>query len=126
MLRPGESVEVAAGSERRRYPGLGYCGATLDTRVQQRPQLECYIHEQQPAILVAQPIGAPGDGQIVAAPDYRPGFLRSLRDHDYAATLPQGAERIRLTSFDDVAHVSRRVEVDGVLGGSATACPPPA
>lgn len=103
-------------------PDVGYCGAEANTRAR-RVLLNRFINQMQPALVVAAMAGAPGDGTPAGQPDYRPALLGFMTEGEHTAALPFGSERIQVTTFTARAHLNRRVEATGILGGAN--CPPP-
>lgn len=122
LLRPQATFEVTADGTLRAVPGVGYCGAEANTRAR-RVLLNCLISQMQPALVVAAMAGAPGDDTPAGQPDYRPALLGFMTEGEHTAALPFGSERIQVATFTARAHLDRRVEATGILGGAN--CAPP-
>ena len=114
LLRPTKSFEFAADGSRTSVPGVGYCGTTADPRFL---LVSCFVNRMQPALLVSQVVGAPGEPEPLDPPDFRPGILSFLGNADHTGTAPIGTERIHVTTFDDAAHFDRSITAVGLLNG---------
>lgn len=128
LLAPAATAEFAADGRRAFYPGIGYCGATLD-RFTGLVHVDCFKAGVRPAQLVANLDGAPDiESKASGRPDFTPAALDFWGGRRYRMQLrTQGgnAPRVKLTAFEARAHFNRQIVVPGVLGGSVSACPAP-
>jgi hypothetical protein len=129
LLQPRAAAELDVDGVRRHIPGIGYCDAEFDA-AHSVIKVNCFKQGEQSAQLTANLLSGAADTEIASNfPDYTPAALELLggRHHNMTLTdVPRvDAARVRLTSYEARAHFERDVVMEGVLGASATACPPP-
>lgn len=129
LLSPSTSTEIPVDGSRRYLAGFGYCGAEFD-RAQHTILVDCFKRGSQPAQLTAKLSAAATYSEVVSDyPDYTPAAFEVLGGKRHIMVLhdvpTEQATRVTLTSYEAQAHFVRSVNVDGVLGASAAACPAP-
>jgi hypothetical protein len=129
LLRPVQSTEIEVGAPRGYLDDFGYCGARFD-RATSTIEVDCYERSARPAQFTANLAGASADLERAGgSPDFTPAAFELFTGRRQIVTLrnvPEDrAARVTLTNYEAVAHFDRSVVIDGVLGGSAAACPLP-
>jgi hypothetical protein len=129
LLKPAQTVELIVGAPRRFVEHFGHCGAQFD-RATSAIKVECYKRGARAAQLTANLAGASGDTETASgSPDYTPTVFELFggrRQIIVLRNVPEDrAARVTLTTYEAAAHFTRVVKFDGVLGGSAAACPLP-
>ena len=127
-LLEASPVELAADGKRRHLPGLGYCGATYDP-ADSTIAIDCFKRGAQPALITADIPRAPLRTAETQFVNYEPAWLQTLTGERYKLrlTVPAGVDRtkVKLTSYAARSHFDRRLQVEGVLGGTLAECPLP-
>lgn len=123
------TAELVADGDRRRVPGLGYCGANYDP-ADSTLAIDCFKRGAQPAWITARIPGAPLRTAGTPIVSYEPAWLEVLtgRRYQLALQVPAGVDhsKVELTAYEGRSHFERRVERAGVLGGPLADCPLPA
>jgi hypothetical protein len=128
LLAPKATAEFPANGKRGYYPGLGYCGATVNS-ADAVVSVDCMKPGAQPGQIVASLVGAPESaGSPGGLPDFTPAALDFWGAQRHAMRLrSEGRDipRVRVVAFEARAHFDRHLAVPGVLGGSVSSCPAP-
>jgi hypothetical protein len=106
--------------------GVGHCGA-IASRTDKGAGVYCYRVGDQPALLAARLDGQPDvEDRPSGYPDFTPAIFDFWGGHlHYMHVADAAASQVRVTAYEARAHFTRQFDVPGVLGGPASACPPP-
>jgi hypothetical protein len=128
LLAPKVTIEFPADGKRAYYPGVGFCGATVDAATGV-VAVDCFKPGAQPVQLVAYlDGGSPDTGVASRRADYTPALLDFWGGMRHGMQLRGSASqtpRVKVTTFEARTHFDRQFVVQGVLGGPVSACPKP-
>lgn len=125
LLQPEATAVFTADGRRGYRPGIGFCGAPEHAFAGEE-LVTCYVVGDQPALLA---VGFEGNSSQEERPgselDFMPAILDFWGGRDHVIRFDDVAGRqVRVTSYEARAHLNRRFDVPGMLGGTSS-CPLP-
>jgi len=127
LLRP-ESFDLSADGVRRKLPGLGWCGATLETR-SNLITVDCFMAGNRPALVSAELRDIEASRVDLAPPDYAPALVKLPMSQRVEIDLPSASllqtPAVTLIAWHNAGMLEASVQREGILGADLAACPLP-
>lgn len=128
LLKPTR-FNLRADGTRAFLPGLGWCGATLDSR-NNRIDVDCFSAGPRPALVSAELFDIPASRVDATPPDYAPALAQSISGKriELSVASPSLLQEpvVTLTAWHDAGTVRASVAREGILGAPLATCPLPA
>ncbi|PCI82115.1 MAG: hypothetical protein COB20_00470 [SAR86 cluster bacterium] len=127
LLAPTE-YELIPGSQRRYFPGIGYCSAEIDSR-RNELQVECFKRGARPTVVSAEIKGVSTSRVDATWPDFSPNFMQLFGGSHYEMNIPSPSlienPTALITIYEQKAFFSKEISQPGLLGAEASTCPLP-